>query len=161
MKYFVKVLIVLGIAVALVFGYSFYYRHEKNTEQITLTTVHVSSSRESTSAYNRHLIAENKEADFKIYLYDTDVVFNYKGAELTYPNTAWLARSETPDIFYRDYDGDGKKDLLVRMAFANSPVQTKSKFVYNLNVFRVEKNGAGEKEIVIYDLFRFTLKVNT
>lgn len=38
MKYFVRVSIVLLIAVGIVFGFSYYYREKKNNENIVLTT---------------------------------------------------------------------------------------------------------------------------
>ncbi|MGN1420110.1 MAG: hypothetical protein ACI4XC_01170 [Eubacterium sp.] len=149
MKYFIRVIVVLLIASGIVFGYSYHYRQQKIADNIVLTTADMNAKKEKTTTAERKLIAQNKEGNYQLYTDGADVVLVHDGVEKVFQNWAADAKQETPQLFYKDYDGDGENELLIKII--NGVVNTNGKniSVYNLYLVKpVEKNGKSDFSII-------------
>lgn len=149
MKYFVRVIIVLLIVSGVVFAYSYYYKERKISNDIVLTTVDVTKKKETTTSAERILIAKNEEGKCRLYTEGADVVLVYNGVEKVFQNWAADARQETPQLFYKDYDGDGEKELLIKIINGIVKSNGKDVSVYNLHLVKpVEKDGKVDFKII-------------
>ncbi len=149
MKYFIRVIVVLLIASGIVFAYSYYYRQQKIADDIVLTTVDVNATKEKTTLDERKLIAQNKEGNYQLYIDGADIVLVHEEIEKTFSNLASEARQETPQLYYKDYDGDGENELLIKIINGVANNNGKDVYVYNLYLVEpVEKNGKRDFNII-------------
>ena len=142
MKYFFRVLLVLIIAVAVVFGVYYYTQDgevpflEKDKFQTTVT------KQPATEKYaSRTLLASLDKYDFRLYKSESAVILEHKDKEFTFENWSSVIDEETPKMYYADFDGDKDKELIIR-AVAGQDDETKE-FVYELYVLNPK---AGKNE---------------
>lgn len=156
-------IIVLLLAVIGAFIFSYQYRNNKISEQISDTsstsaqatdnTAAVTDSKQQSSNGKRQLIAEDKENDYQLY-YDGKNVDIIHG-EYTVTCTTWgySIDSETPEIFCKDYDGDGEKELMIKLV--NGKLETvykknASPYTYSLYMLKPTTKNNGEKTFAMY-----------
>ncbi|MGN0522177.1 MAG: hypothetical protein ACI4IQ_06025 [Eubacterium sp.] len=139
MKYYSKRSLAIGviilIAVIGVFAFSMQYRNKDINNNIVLTTA--IKNVDGAKGQERILIAENKEGDYQIY-YDYETVYlTHKGVDKEFKG--WLASVEekTPEMFYKDYDGDGEKELLVKLVSGvDQDIYNVKTYVYSMFLFK-------------------------
>ncbi|MDD6727635.1 MAG: hypothetical protein PUE08_00215 [Eubacteriales bacterium] len=147
MKYFSKVLVVLLIVLAVIFGFSYHYREKKNADNIILTTADM--SKKQTTKAERQLICQNSDGGYQLYLDGDKVILAHEGIEKTLEGWASNVKLEKPQMFYRDYDEDGEGELLIKLATNVTNINGQEQFVYNLYLFEpIEKNGKSDFSVI-------------
>ena len=114
MKYFVRVCIVLLIAVGIVFGFSYYYREKKNSENIVLTTQLITTTKtnETTSAKADTVYYDDN--GFKLFIDSKNKAYiEYNSVRKEFTGFDWILKQTPIDFYYGDYDNDKEKELLV------------------------------------------------
>ncbi len=141
MKYFLRILLTFVLAVAVVTGV-YYYTNDKTlpfeTQTQHITTVTKPPATEKYAA--RKLLAKLDKHGFRLYKSGKSVILEHGDNEFTFDNWSKVIDSETPKMYYSDFDGDGKKELVIR---AVSGEDENGKFVYELYV--LNRKG-GKKE---------------
>ncbi len=130
MKYFLRVLLVLVIAVAAIFGFYTYKNGgiEKSTVDTSLTTVTKLAATEKNSS--KKLIASLKDEDFYLYKSDSTIILEHDSKNYEFKNWNIDEHSEKPQMYYMDFDGDKENEILVRCV-ASTDNSAKQK-IYNL-----------------------------
>jgi hypothetical protein len=114
MKYFLRILLVLVVAVACV-TVAYYYTNGKTLEtnnQTSLTTVTKAPATEKNS--DRELLASLEDEDFYLYKSSDTIILTHNKKEYEYYNWSSYIDSEEPTLYYNDFDDDGEKELLVK-----------------------------------------------
>lgn len=115
MKYFLRILLVLVLAVAAVTG-SYYYTTGKtlgnSANQADLTTVSKQPATEKNAG--KKLIASLEDEDFYLYKSDDIVILTHNNKSYEYYNWSRYIDTEEPELYYHDFDKDNQKELLVR-----------------------------------------------
>ncbi len=141
MKYFLRILLVFVLSVAVVTGV-YYYTNGKTlpfeTHSQPLTTVTKPPATEKYAA--RKLLAEMKKQDFRLYKSGKSVILEHGDNEFTFDNWSKVIDSEAPKMYYSDFDSDGEKELVVR---AVSGEDEDGNYVYELYVLNPK---GGKKE---------------
>lgn len=130
MKYFLRVLLVLVIAVAVVCGFYIYKNGgiEKSTADTSLTTVTKLAATEKNG--NKTLIASLKNEGFYLYKSDGTIILEHDSKSYEFKNWNIDEHAEEPKMYYMDFDGDKENEILVRCV-ASTDNSTKQK-IYNL-----------------------------
>lgn len=157
MKYFVKVIIVLLIATIAVFAYSYNYRQEKISQDIVLTTQNMNTKR-TTLEQTDELIVENKESGYRLLKRGQSVVLSYEGIEKEFPNWYWSVNQEKPMLYYKDYDGDGESELLIKLVNSLSNYKEAGKYIYSLFLVKAVEAEDGKTEFSIISADKNTWK---
>ncbi|MGN1123429.1 MAG: hypothetical protein ACI4RR_03730 [Eubacterium sp.] len=157
MKYFAKVIIVLLVAASIVFLVSYHYRQEKISEDIVLTTQNMNTSK-TTKQQTDVLITENKESGYKLYKRGQSVVLSYEGIEKEFPNWYWSVNQEKPLLFYKDYDGDGESELLIKLVNSVSNYKEAGKYIYSLFLVKTVEKADGKMDFSIISADKNTWK---
>ncbi len=118
MKYFVRVCIVLLIAVGIVFGFSYYYREKKNSENIVLTTQLITTTKpnETTTASEKVIYDDN---GFRLTINKNKGYAEYNDVKKEIGGFEWALSQSSIDFYYDDYDDDKEKELLILYAAPN------------------------------------------
>lgn len=130
-------LIILGVLLALmVFFYNNHYKPmlEKKPD---MSNVYVPDSMKGLTKGEKVLIAEVKDADFKLYSAGDFVVVSYKGQEAEFSDWSKNIANETPEIYYNDFDGDGEKEFVIK-ALKEVDEETKEHVYCLYTVFPIE-----------------------
>ncbi len=145
--------VILLIAAVGAFIFSYQYRNDKISQQTsensTITDYSSSNNQVSgNSAAEHRLIAEDKKNDYQLYYDGSDVTIVH--GEYSKKISAWTEaiKKEIPSIYCKDYDGDGKNELLVKVVSGEQEQQysdEKIKYVYSLYLFKPIVSGDGEK----------------
>ena len=106
MKYFLRVLLVLVIAVAVVCGFYTYKNGgiEKSTADTSLTTVTKLAATEKNG--NKTLIASLKNEGFYLYKSDGTKILEHDSKSYEFKNWNIDEHAEEPKMYYMDFDGD-------------------------------------------------------
>lgn len=130
MKYFLRVLLVLVIAVAVILGFYTYKNGgiEKNAADTSLTTVTKLAATEKNG--NKKLIASLDKDGFYLYKSDNTIILEHDSKNYEFKNWSVDEHAEKPQMFYMDFDGDKENEILVRCV-ASTDKNTKQK-IYNL-----------------------------
>lgn len=119
-----KAIIAIAVLIVMIgaFVFSYQYRNQKISQQTSniSTTQPMQHEDEAlsvatTDTEKTGLIAEDKENDYQIYFdgkVTTIVHGEYKKEFLSWE---FAVKSETPTIFCKDYNGDGEKELAIRV----------------------------------------------
>ncbi len=142
MKYFLRIILALVIAAAVITGV-YYYTNDKTLPgqkgEVILTTATKPAATEKYEA--RTLIASLDKYDFKLYKSGASVIIEHKDNEFTFDNWSKVIDEETPKMYYSDFDGDGEKELVIR-AVSGQDESTKE-YVYELYILNPKE---GKKE---------------
>ena len=114
MKYFVRVSIVLLIAVGIVFGFSYYYREKKNNENIVLTTQVITTTKPNQTTTAAPDTVYYDDNGFKLFIDNKNKAYiEYNSVRKELGGFDWLLKQKPVDFYYGDYNGDNEKELLV------------------------------------------------
>jgi len=142
MKYFLKVFIVLILAVGVVFGVFRYTNPEafNNGADSELTTVSKPAATEKNS--NRVLLASLEEEEFYLYKGSKGVLLKHGKNEFTFTNWSKLIDAETPQMVYADINKDGKNELIIK---AVSEQKDNGKYIYEIYVLLPRTDDEGKE----------------
>ncbi|MBE6719030.1 MAG: hypothetical protein E7571_00030 [Ruminococcaceae bacterium] len=130
MKYFFRVLLVLVLAVAVVFGV--YYRTNGNpfdkTNTLQLTTVSQQPATEKNS--NRVLIASLPDDDFYLYKGSRGVVLTHGKKEYEFTNWSKMIDAQPPEMYLTNFDKDDDKELIIKAV--SSQNESSGEYVYEV-----------------------------
>lgn len=132
-------LVVLLIAAIGVFVYSVNYRNNRQAQQninSESTTENIDTDNTITEA---DIIAENTEAGCRLYYKNNIVTLVYSGATLDFNNCAKAVESETPELYYNDFDNDGDKELIIKFVDDLSDITGKEEKSYILYLITPEE----------------------
>lgn len=114
MKYFVRVSIVLLIAVGIVFGFSYYYREKKNNENIVLTTQVITTTKPNQTTTAAPDTVYYDDNGYKLFIDNKNKAYiEYNSVRKELGGFDWVLTQKPVDFYYGDYDGDNEKELLV------------------------------------------------
>ena len=116
MKYFLRILLVLVLSVAVVFGVYFANTRGETTGQnadVTLTTVTKPPVTEIKD--DKILLAEYEEG-FKLYKQNDLIIFNDGKRDFEFDGWSKLITEERPVLYYHDFDKDKEKELIFEVA---------------------------------------------
>lgn len=120
MKYFLRICIVLLIALGVVFGYSYYYREKKNNETIVLTTHAISTTQkgEITTKDSKNVVYNDN--GFELFTDGDKGYIVYNDVQKELDSFGWVLKQKPLDIYFGDYDGDNENELLLMYTSASS-----------------------------------------
>lgn len=147
MKYFLKVMTALVLAVAVIFGV-YYYTEKKpdnNTEKASLTTVSKAPATEKNS--NIKLIASLEKEGFYLYKGDKQVVLKHNDKEFEFDNWNSNIDLEAPKMYYANFDDDKDKELIIKAVGAVN--QDTKEYVYDLYILNPKQDTKEEEYDVI------------
>ena len=129
MKYFLKVFIVLMLSAGVIFGIYLYTNPNayKKVDTDVLTTVSKPAATEKNS--NKVLLASLEEEEFYLYKGTTGVLLRHGKNEFTFTNWSKFIDEEAPEMYWADFNKDGKSELLIK---AVSEEKTESGYIYEL-----------------------------
>ena len=142
MKYFLRVFIVLALAVGVVFGVYRYTNPQEfekaNTTQLTTVTKPAATEKNS----NRILLASLEKEDFYLYKGSMGVLLKHGKNEFTFTNWSKFIDAEAPEMHYADFNNDGKKELLIK---AVSEQKENGDFIYELYLLLPKTDDEGKE----------------
>lgn len=148
MKYFLKVMTALVLAVAVVFGV-YYYTDNKpsgdNAQNVSLTTVSKAPATEKNS--NIKLIASLEKEGFYLYKGNKYVILKHNDKEFEFDNWNSNIDLETPQMYYANFDADKDKELIIKAVGAVN--QDTKEYVYDLYILNPKQNSKEEEYDVI------------
>ena len=149
MKYFLKILFALVLAVGVVTAV-YYYTNDRTLPGITdktavNTTVTKPPATEKYAA--RTLLAEDKKNGFRLYKSGASVILEHGDSEFTFDNWSKVIDTETPTLYYADFDGDKKKELIVRAVCGED--ETTGEYVYELYVLNPKKGKVEDYDVLL------------
>lgn len=149
MKKILPLLAAAAVAVA-VFSFSAVYRDEKiRNEQQSGFSEEISSSK-SGELNNSQIIAENKEGGYTLYFHN-DVATLKKGElQLKFANWSKAVEAEVPVMHYDDFDDDGEKELIIKVADNFSDETGKDLVSHSL--YLVKETGAENQKRLSYSV---------
>lgn len=149
MKYFGKVIaVLLLIAAVIAFAASYNYRQDKIADSIELTTADM-TAHSSTERDERFLAAESEGGEYQLYLDGSTVILKHGDVEKTFDNWASLVRQEVPELYCRDYDGDGEDELLIKLINGYVSDNGAQRQVYNLYLLKpTETDGVQDFKMI-------------
>lgn len=148
MKYFLKVMTALVLAVAVVFGVYYYTDKKPNDEKaqnVSLTTVSKAPATEKNS--NLKLIASLEKEGFYLYKGNKSVILKHKDKEFEFDNWNSNIDLETPKMYYANFDDDKEKELIIRAVGAVN--QETKEYIYDLYILNPKQNTKEEEYDVI------------
>lgn len=152
MKKTIIATVAVFLAVVGIFAFSIQYRNKKEAESISLvsTEQHTAKAEKTTAAIEeneRNLIAENKEGDYQLYSDGDKVVLIHGDYRHEFTTWNWSVIQETPKLFFKDYDGDGTKELLIKVV--NGITENNNVYTYALYLLKPTVTDDGTKDFKI------------
>lgn len=147
MKYFLRILLVIVLVVAVIFGVNYFFKGapENNGNTDILTTVTKAPATEKNS--NRVLIASLEKEDLYLYKNDNVVILKHGGEEYEFENWSSMIDEETPQIYYGNFDSDEDMEIVIK-AVAEIDSQTKE-YVYNIYLLNPYKAKDGKTKYTV------------
>ena len=150
MKYFLRVLLVLVLAVAVVFGVYYYTNgnpFQHNTAELTTASQAPATEKNA----NRVLIASLPEEDYYLYKGTRGVVLTHGKNEYEFTDWSRLIDEEPPEMVLVDYDRDKQKELLIKVVSEKN--STTGELTYDVYLLKEGKNEEGK---TVYSVFPAT-----
>ena len=113
MKYFLRILLVLVLSVAVIFGVFVYTNgnpFEKSSAQLTTASQPAATEKNA----NRVLIASIPDEDYYLYKGTKGVILVHGKKEYEFNNWSKLIDAEPPEMYLVNYDGNGVNDILIK-----------------------------------------------
>lgn len=138
-------LIAVLIAVVIAFAFSVKYKNKKAVENENHETA--ITQEKNNEELKNELIAENKESGYKLF-------FDGENATLVSADNATLEFSSwkksiaiaVPELYYNDFDGDGNKELIIKVVDSSNRVTGKTVYSYELYLI-TEQTVDGAKKL--------------
>lgn len=148
MKYFVRVLTVLVIVVAIIFGV--YYATNGVSVKNPLAQSTTMTKQAVTEKHgNRKLLASIEEEKIYLYVCDDVVILDFKGNEYEYTDWGKAITLETPELHYTNFDGDAENELVIK---AVDSVDEENNG-YNYNIYYFDPTIKDGKDDFVVSLF--------
>lgn len=123
-------LIAVLIAVIIAFAFSISYKNKKAEENNANNLI---TETQSTEAKKNELIAENKESGYKLFFDgETATLVSADNEELEFSSWKKSIAIAKPELYYNDFDGDGNKELIIRVVDNSNRVTGKTVYSYEL-----------------------------
>lgn len=150
MKKIIAVILII-IVMTGAFVLSYQYRNQKILQQgVNMSDDFDGRLPSKKSSANSRLLVEDKENDYQLYFNGEAVTVlhgEYKIDILTWTSAV---NTQTPTIYCKDYDGDGQKELLVRIVSGvTTTVSGVDEYSYTLNLIKPITTTTGEKSFSI------------
>lgn len=130
MKKIIPLIAVLA-AVIIAFVFSVNYKNKK-AEENHAAPVSTTASADNKQKTNE-LIAENEESGYKLYFDgSTATLVSKNDLKLEFNSWAKSIAIEKPELYYNDFDGDGSKELIVKVIDGSNKVTGKTVYAYAL-----------------------------
>lgn len=166
-----KILLIALIAAVIgLFIFSLSYRNAKISQQTSVSpqaTSEMSEQQGTTVAGTEKgkkenvILAEDKESGYCLY-YDGETVTIKRGEyERKFTSWTYSVDTETPEIFCKDYDGDGETELLVKLVSGklNESEESDVKYTYVIHIYKPYITQSGEKTFTSYVVTDDTWKI--
>lgn len=148
------------LALAGLFIFSIQYRDYKEDQKnitasySTLPTAERTTTETTTEKEISGVIVENKEGDYQMIAENNEIIITHGEYKSNF-GSVWnnYIREETPEMYYHDFDGDGKKDLILKMATDKFKSTTTGEYVNQYSLFLLDPHvtSKGEK-VITYNL---------
>ncbi len=154
MKKSITIIALLLIAVTGIFVFSYQYRNQKienQTSDISMsfrTTEKEEEAQAAESNGQKQLLVEDRKNDYQLYYDGKKVTIVHGENKREFESWSYSVKCETPKIFCRDYDGDGEKELLIKIVNGKQEKKDKdgkTKYTYALYMFKPVTQRTGEK----------------
>lgn len=123
-------LIAVLIAVIIAFAFSVKYKNQKVVENNAENAV---TQEKNTEALENKLIAENKESGYKLFFDGkTATLMSSDNLKLEFSSWKKAISIAVPELYYNDFDGDGKKELIIKVIDSSNRVTGKTTYSYEL-----------------------------
>ncbi len=137
-------LIAVLIAVIIAFAFSVKYKNKKALEN---NSENIITQEKSTEALNNELVAENKESGYKLFFDgETATLVSADNAKLEFSSWKKSIAISTPELYYNDFDGDGSKELIIKVVDSSNRVTGKTVYSYELYLI-TEQTVDGAKKL--------------
>lgn len=146
MKYFLRIFLVLIIAVGAVYGFYQYSNGDSKPAPDNITTATKAPATEKNA--DRVLLAEYDKEGFKLYKSGDIVILDHNGKEYEFENWSQYIDLEAPTIYYENFDEDDDKEIAVR---AVSDVNSDGEYTYNIYFLnpRTDENGKEYYDVAV------------
>lgn len=142
MKYFLRIILVLVVAVGVVFGVYYYTNGGlPDTDEVSLTTVTKPAATEKNS--DRELLASLEDEGFYLYKSSKKVILIHNDNEFEYSNWSSMIDAEPPEMYYADFDSDDEKELLIKAVGEEN--SSTGEYIYNLYLLNPGKDDDGNE----------------
>lgn len=136
-------LIAILIAVIIAFAFSVSYKNKNaqhNNAEHTDTTISANNIQKN------ELIAEEKESGYKLYFDgSTATLVSANNLKLEFNSWAKSIAIAVPELYYNDFDGDGSKELIIKIVDDSSKITGKTTYSYSLFLIKPENTDGEEK----------------
>lgn len=123
-------LIAILIAVIIAFAFSVSYKNKKAQEN---NANYITTEAKSTEPKTNELIAENKESGYKLFFDgETATLVSADNLELAFSSWKKSIAIAVPELYYNDFDGDGNKELIIKVIDSSNRVTGKTTYSYEL-----------------------------
>lgn len=123
-------LIAVLIAVVIAFAFSVSYKNKKAQENHVENVI---TKANSTEPLKKELIAENKESGYKLFFDgETATLVSADNTELAFSSWKKAIAVAAPELYYNDFDGDGSKELIIKVVDNSNRVTGKTVYSYEL-----------------------------
>ena len=154
MKYFLRILLTLVLAAAVVFGVYYYTNGNPfdNESKVKLTTVSQPAATEKNS--NRVLIASLPDDDYYLYKGSKGVILTHGKKEYEFNNWSKLIDAETPEMRLANIDSDSDKELIIRAVSTKN--ESTGEYTYDIYVLKPTKSESGKRSYNVYSATQAT-----
>lgn len=144
MKYFLRILLVIVLAVAVITGV--YYTTKEKTAPTPefLTTASKPAVTERNA--NKKLVASIEDEKIYLYVSDDAVILDFKGTQYEYTDWGENFAVEKPEMYYNHFDYDDEKELVIK---AVDGINNNNETVYNVFYLDPVVNDNGKKDFVV------------
>ena len=142
-----KLIIITLIVLIIVFAVSFVYKNNKIEETVSSIT-QITAQKQDDTLTDDDILLRNDESGYILYYKDkTATLVN---GDLSLEFSAWYTaiETETPEMYYEDFDRDGEKELLIKLVSGTSELNGKTIYVYSLYLFEITETDG--KESITY-----------
>lgn len=134
MKKFIPLFLLL-IAFIGIFIYSVNYRNSRMNENVSQSVTN--EHKQTDSALSKaDIIAYNEEGGYRLYYKNNIATITYKEAKLEFSNWGGSIEFQTPQLYYNDFDGDGEKELIIRLVDDYSSITGQTVYSYSLYLIK-------------------------
>ena len=140
-----KILPLIAVLIAVIIAFAFSVKY-KNKKVIENNNENIITQEKSTEALSNELIAENKESGYKLFFDgETATLVSADNAKLEFSSWKKSIAISTPELYYNDFDGDGSKELIIKVVDSSNRVTGKTVYSYELYLITPQTVDGEEK----------------
>ena len=147
-----KILPLIAVLIAVIIAFAFSVKY-KNKKVIENNNENIITQEKSTEALSNELIAENKESGYKLFFDgETATLVSADNAKLEFSSWKKSIAISTPELYYNDFDGDGSKELIIKVVDSSNRVTGKT--VYSYELYPITPQTVDGEEKLSYSIAR-------